>query len=97
VVHVTAQTVLPEQVAEYGVAKASRYLKIEISDNGIGFEEEYSGKIFQIFQRLHGKAEYEGTGIGLAICKKIVEHHGGVIYASGKVDAGAVFTIILPA
>jgi PAS domain S-box-containing protein len=68
-----------------------------VSDNGIGFENEFAGKIFAIFQRLHGRSEYEGSGIGLAICKKIVEHHGGIIYADGKPDEGATFTIVLPA
>ncbi len=73
------------------------YHMIEVRDNGIGFEQEYAAKIFAIFQRLHGRSEYEGTGIGLAICKKIVEHHGGVIYAQGELEKGALFTIILPA
>ncbi|MEI6947025.1 PAS domain-containing protein [Paraflavisolibacter sp. H34] len=72
------------------------YLRIEIKDNGIGFENEFAGKIFAIFQRLHGRSEYEGSGIGLAICKKIVEHHGGLIYATGVPGEGATFTIILP-
>jgi PAS domain S-box-containing protein len=76
---------------------ATQYLKLEFSDNGIGFDEEYAGKIFAIFQRLHGRSEYEGTGIGLAICKKIVEHHGGIIYANAKAGEGATFTVILPA
>jgi PAS domain S-box-containing protein len=84
-------------VNQYQLAHAERYHKIQLADNGIGFEKEYAGKIFAIFQRLHGRSEFEGSGIGLAICKKIVEHHGGVIFATGIPDSGATFTIILPA
>lgn len=73
------------------------YFKITVSDNGIGFANEYAGRIFQIFQRLNGKSEYPGSGIGLAICKKIVDHHNGLIYATGAENEGAQFTIILPA
>jgi PAS domain S-box-containing protein len=73
-----------------------KYYKIIIRDYGIGFEQEYALKIFQIFQRLHGKAEYPGSGIGLAICKKIVENHNGILYAESKLDEGAAFTVILP-
>ncbi len=69
---------------------------INITDNGIGFENVYSNRIFEIFQRLHGKAEYPGTGIGLSICKKIVESHGGTIRATSELGEGAKFTIILP-
>ncbi|MDB5281673.1 MAG: sensor signal transduction histidine kinase, partial [Bacteroidota bacterium] len=72
------------------------YWKISVEDNGIGFEQKYAQKIFEIFQRLHGKSEYSGTGIGLAICKKIVHNHGGFIYASGRVKEGATFCICLP-
>ena len=86
----------PEEVQNFHLQKANRYLKIAFEDNGIGFEEEYAGKIFQIFHRLHGRMEYEGTGIGLAICKKIVEHHGGIIYATGRPNQGAIMTLILP-
>ena len=86
-----------KDIMRHQLKQAERYHKIEISDNGIGFENEFAGKIFAIFQRLHGRSEYEGSGIGLAICKKIVEHHGGIIYASGSPDIGATFTIMLPA
>jgi PAS domain S-box-containing protein len=69
---------------------------ITVEDNGIGFDEKYRDRIFQIFQRLHGRNEYEGTGIGLAICRKIVERHGGSITASSTPGAGAKFVITLP-
>jgi signal transduction histidine kinase len=70
--------------------------KITVKDNGIGFDEKYADQIFQIFKRLHTFEQFEGTGIGLSICKKIVEKHRGYIYASGKPNEGATFTIILP-
>lgn len=73
-----------------------RYCHIRIADNGIGFEPEYSDKIFEIFQRLHGKSDYKGTGIGLAIVKKIVENHSGSIKANGEVGKGATFDIFIP-
>ena len=72
------------------------YLHIAISDNGIGFAEEYNKRIFEVFQRLHGRTEYEGTGVGLAICRKIVENHGGIITAEGHENIGATFHIYLP-
>ncbi|TRW23681.1 PAS domain S-box protein [Flavobacterium zepuense] len=73
-----------------------KYLKIEFTDNGIGFDEQHADRIFKIFQRLHGKNEFEGTGIGLAICQKIVHNHGGEIIARPRPEGGAIFTIILP-
>lgn len=76
--------------------KDKEYVRIEIEDNGIGFDQEFSEKIFQIFQRLHGKVEYSGSGIGLSICKKIVENHNGFIFAEGVLNQGAKFTILLP-
>ncbi|MCO4294645.1 ATP-binding protein [Solitalea sp. MAHUQ-68] len=72
------------------------YCQIEISDNGIGFEEKDEKEIFKIFNRLHGRNEYDGTGIGLAICKRVVENHKGYIKAHGKLNIGASFSIILP-
>ncbi|HVF96474.1 MAG TPA: ATP-binding protein [Flavisolibacter sp.] len=73
-----------------------RFARIVVKDNGIGFNESYAEKIFEIFQRLHSAKTYEGTGIGLAICKKIVDNHHGIITASGQPGKGAAFTIILP-
>jgi PAS domain S-box-containing protein len=73
------------------------YHRIVIADNGIGFDSQYSERIFQVFQRLHGKNEYEGTGIGLAICKKIADNHQGFIAATGEPGQGATFTVYLPA
>ncbi|MPR35919.1 hypothetical protein GBK04_21845 [Cytophagaceae bacterium SJW1-29] len=72
------------------------YIRICIADRGIGFDEMYLGKIFAIFQRLHTQNEYEGTGIGLAIVKKIVEKHNGLISANSKPNEGTTFNIILP-
>jgi PAS domain S-box-containing protein len=72
------------------------YHKIEFTDNGIGFDKHHAERIFNIFQRLHGKTEFEGTGIGLSLCRKIVHNHGGEIIAKPGTDGGAVFTIILP-
>jgi signal transduction histidine kinase/CHASE3 domain sensor protein len=73
-----------------------KYHKIIVEDNGIGFDQEYVKKIFILFSRLHNKNEYAGTGIGLAICKKIVENHQGFIFAKGVLNQGAAFFIYLP-
>jgi PAS domain S-box-containing protein len=72
------------------------YCHIAYADNGIGFDPRYGERIFEVFQRLHGQEEYKGTGMGLAICKKIIENHHGIIQASGKVNAGARFDIYIP-
>jgi PAS domain S-box-containing protein len=74
-----------------------KYCHISFSDNGIGFEQKYSEKIFEVFQRLHGKNEYDGTGIGLSIVKKIIENHHGLIMAKGELNKGATFDIYIPA
>ncbi|QDK81592.1 PAS domain S-box protein [Spirosoma sp. KCTC 42546] len=72
------------------------YQCIEVMDNGIGFDEKYRDRIFQVFQRLHGKNEFAGTGIGLAICQKVVTNHGGAITATSKPGQGATFSVYLP-
>jgi two-component system CheB/CheR fusion protein len=72
------------------------YCHITISDNGIGFEKEFAEKIFEVFQKLHAKDEYAGTGIGLAIVKKIVENHNGIISATSKINIGTTFDIYIP-
>ena len=73
------------------------YYRVDVIDNGIGFDEKYVDRIFEVFQRLHGKREYAGTGIGLAICEKVVANHGGAITARSQPGQGATFSIYLPA
>lgn len=72
------------------------YCHITYTDNGIGFDPQYNEKVFEVFQRLHSKEEYEGTGIGLAICKRIIENHKGIITATGEVNKGVQFDIYIP-
>ncbi|MEO8147454.1 MAG: CheR family methyltransferase [Bacteroidia bacterium] len=76
--------------------RSKQYVRIKIQDNGIGFDPEYAQQIFSIFQRLHNDQSYPGTGIGLALCKKIVANHNGYIYAQSKPERGATFFVILP-
>ena len=70
--------------------------ELEVEDNGIGFDQKYAERIFSVFQRLHGRDQYEGTGIGLAICRKIADRHGGVITARGTPGVGSIFHVSLP-
>lgn len=76
--------------------RAKKYHKVVVSDKGIGFDAEYAEKIFVIFQRLHGRSEFEGTGLGLAICKKIIDNHDGYIKAESILNEGAKFIVYLP-
>ncbi|HEV3249551.1 MAG TPA: ATP-binding protein, partial [Puia sp.] len=74
----------------------NKYCRILVEDNGIGFDQKYAEQVFEMFRRLHPKSEFEGTGIGLALCKKIVEKHNGFISVRSKVDEGSVFIVSLP-
>ncbi len=87
---------LPPVIEVEANPASSGFVEIRVRDNGIGFEPELAGKIFETFTRLHSRDRYEGTGLGLALCKKIVERHGGTIRAEAEVGKGAVFFIILP-
>ena len=89
VVHVSAEMREDEQTGE-------QQCLLSIQDNGIGFDEKYLDRIFIVFQRLHGRGEYEGTGIGLAVVRKIVERHGGTITAQSAIGEGATFLVTLP-
>lgn len=98
VIDVRVQTIavgkLPGSIQPVRASKF--YHRIDVVDNGIGFDEVYLDRIFQVFQRLHGKNQFAGTGIGLAICEKVVTNHGGAITATSKPGYGATFTVYLP-
>ncbi|MDX2003586.1 MAG: ATP-binding protein [Chitinophagales bacterium] len=85
-----------EILYDTGLGSSQKCCKLVIKDNGIGFDEKFSDKIFILFQRLHGRSEYEGTGIGLALVKKIIDNHHGTIVANSTLGKGTTFTIILP-
>ena len=96
VIKITAEKIPAESDLPVKRINGNVYYKISFTDNGIGFEEKYAEEIFMVFKRLHSHHEYEGTGVGLATCKKIVEKHNGAITVSSKPGEGSVFTIILP-
>ena len=95
-IDISVHPVEQEEMTRYGLKKDHPYHKIVVADNGIGFPLEYAEKIFEPFVRLHAKSDYPGTGLGLSIAKKIVTNHNGIIYAEGKEQIGAQFTLILP-
>lgn len=86
-----------DPVIQISAVQSGDMYEFSIEDNGIGIDEKYSDKVFKIFQRLHTRSEYEGTGIGLALCKRIVKRHGGDISFKSKVGEGTIFTFTLPA
>jgi light-regulated signal transduction histidine kinase (bacteriophytochrome) len=96
VIDIQSRALDKNEIEDYQLTPGIAYFLIAIKDNGIGFEEEYATKIFQMFSRLHGKSEYPGAGIGLALCKKIVENHKGLIFATSVPGEGATFSVILP-
>jgi PAS domain S-box-containing protein len=86
----------PEKPAVICAPGEQPFLQLTIKDNGIGFDEKYLDRIFVVFQRLHGRQEFEGTGIGLAVCRRIVDRHRGAITARSKPGEGATFVVTLP-
>jgi light-regulated signal transduction histidine kinase (bacteriophytochrome) len=96
VVTITTGPVPAPEAMAIGLDANRGYAKICIADNGIGFDKSYEHKIFQIFQRLHARSEYEGTGIGLTICKKVMENHQGVITADSTPGKGSIFCCYFP-
>ena len=96
-IEISSKVIDGRMLSHYAADRNFSYHKISIVDNGIGFEPIHAFKIFELFQRLHGVNQYEGTGIGLAICKKIMQNHRGFIEAEGAPGVGAVFTLYLPA
>ena len=96
--HITIEScnIKYSQINIANLTPQKEYCHITITDNGIGFEKEFAKKIFEVFQRLHGKEEYAGTGIGLAIVKKIVENHNGIITATSELKKGTTFDIYIP-
>ena len=94
---ITSTLIKGSEESTVALLPEKKYCHIVVKDNGIGFNPEYSERIFDVFQKLHLKEEYIGSGIGLAIVKKIVDNHNGVIYATGEPDKGATFNIYIPA
>ena len=95
--NIESELVKGEEIKEIKVLPNRLYHKISITDNGIGFEPQHAGKIFEIFQRLNNHPGASGSGIGLAICNRIVQNHKGYIKATGQLNEGARFDVYLPA
>jgi light-regulated signal transduction histidine kinase (bacteriophytochrome) len=96
VITVQSETLSNEERVQRFPPGNKEYYRISITDNGIGFHPEHAEKIFRPFVRLHGKSEYAGSGIGLALCKRIAENHQGILYADSKENTGSRFVLIIP-
>ncbi|MDB5257744.1 MAG: sensor histidine kinase [Chitinophagaceae bacterium] len=96
VITIKAASIHGKDISSFTADKQAYYHHLTVADNGIGFESQYNERIFQVFQRLHGKEEYEGTGIGLSIVKKIVDNHHGIITAESEIGQGTAFHIYIP-
>lgn len=97
VIQITGKKVRGSSQKDFKINSAKLFLRVEVQDNGIGFDQKYAERIFHIFERLHGKYKFKGTGIGLAICQKVVQNHNGFIRAESSLDGGgAKFIIMLP-
>ncbi len=95
-IEIAAQTVAGNDIAHPMAMEDKRYISIEVKDNGIGFEQRYEEKIFQMFQHLHGRNEYSGRGIGLTICKRIIENYDGFIITQSEPGRGSSFVCYFP-
>jgi two-component system CheB/CheR fusion protein len=97
VIDITTGILSEVQLNQYpNLKKEKEYIKLIVRDNGIGFNQQYAEQVFTIFQRLNARTEFAGTGIGLAMCRKIALNHNGEIYVEAKEKEGAVFHVILP-
>lgn len=96
VIAIKASLIPGEDINDPRAIDNKKYWKLSFTDNGIGFEQQYEHKIFELFQRLHGKTEYSGTGIGLTICRKVVQNHEGLIEVFGRPNIGATFHVYIP-
>ncbi|NNE76405.1 MAG: hypothetical protein HKN31_04965 [Pricia sp.] len=95
-IRIESRVINGKHLKDDNIISDKKYYHLRLEDNGIGFDKEHQEKIFDVFQRLHGKNDYPGSGIGLAIVKKIVENHNGTITAGSAIDQGAIFDIYLP-
>ncbi len=96
VIKINCETVCGDKLKTDFLLPGKLYSHISVADNGIGFDDQYKNRIFEVFQRLHSKEDYAGTGIGLAIVKRIVENHDGFISATSHTNSGATFDIYIP-